>query len=154
MPLSITCIPLPCVCLVTSSSFWVFLASRSCTFLKLQATCAWIIYWLWSDIQIITLTFRQSDIHSVVSGNEEWKVYPLVWRVFLLRKKYPWLIQTTLFIPTLDTTTKFVIMTIWLARNFLLRVTIRHKLWKKLVFNTFNKYIFLIFVRIASVRGF
>ena len=30
-------------------------------------------------------------------------------------------VQTTLIIPTLDTTTKFVIMTIWLSQNLRLR---------------------------------
>ena len=45
-------------------------------------------------------------------------------------------VQTTFFIPTLDTTTKFVLMTIGLSRIIRLRVTVSHKLCKNIVFNT------------------
>ena len=64
------------------------------------------------------------------------------------------MIQATLFTPTLDTTTKFVIMTIWLSRNRHLCVTISHKLCKNIVFNTLKEHVFWISVRIASERRF
>ena len=54
--------------------------------------------------------------------------------------------QTTLFIPTLNTTIKFVIMTIWLSRSLRLRGN-SHKLSKNIVFNTLTKHMFWIFVR-------
>ena len=65
---------------------------------------------------------------------------------------YSWplcLIQTTLFTPTLDTTAKFVIKTIWLSWNHHVFVTISHKLCKNIVFNSFRN-LFWIFVRIAT----
>ena len=38
--------------------------------------------------------------------------------LFRVNQKGVYTVQTTLFIPTLDTTTKFVIMTIWLHETF------------------------------------
>ena len=55
-------------------------------------------------------------------------------------------IQTILFIPTFDTMTKFVIITIRLPRNLRLRDDIGHKLCKK--------HMFWIIARLASVRRF
>ena len=63
-------------------------------------------------------------------------------------------IQTTLFIPTLDTTTKIDITTILLSWNLRLRDTISHKLCKNIVFDILKKHMFWIFVRIASVHRF
>ena len=56
------------------------------------------------------------------------------------KKKKKKKIQTTLFTQTLNTTTKFVIMTICLSRNLRLCVTISHKLCKNIVFNTLKKH--------------
>ena len=58
-------------------------------------------------------------------------------------KIHLYLIQTTLFIPTVDKTTKFVIMTI--SQNLRLRGNNSHKLCKTTVIHTIKKYMFWIF---------
>ena len=63
-------------------------------------------------------------------------------------------IQWTLFIPTLDTTTKFVIMTIWLSRNL---SSIGDSEWENMqeyCIRSSSNILFWIFVRIASLRRF
>ena len=47
--------------------------------------------------------------------------------------------QTTLFIPTLETTTKPVLMTIRLSRNLRLKGNNKSQIYKNTVFNTFKK---------------
>ena len=63
------------------------------------------------------------------------------------------LLQSNLFITTLDITTKFVITIIWLTRNHHWEVAVKQKLCKNTVFNT-SRNVFWIFVRIASMRRF
>ena len=58
---------------------------------------------------------------------------------------YAYGLKSTLFIPTIDTTTKFVIMTIWW------RLMINYA---KTLHNIFKQHMFLKFVRIASERQF
>ena len=57
-------------------------------------------------------------------------------------------IQRTLFIPTLGTTTKFVIMTIWLSRNLRLRRNNLSQIMQE--YCIWYLHIFWIFVRIAQ----
>ena len=59
------------------------------------------------------------------------------------------MLQSTLFIPTLDTTTEFVIITISLSQNRHLRGN-SHKTCKNIVSNTLKKHMFWICVRIDS----
>ena len=60
------------------------------------------------------------------------------------------IIQSTLILPTLDTTTKFVILTIRLTR----KPSLNQKLCRKIIIQYFKQHMFWIFVRTASSRQF
>ena len=59
-------------------------------------------------------------------------------------------IQSTLFIPTLDTTTKFVMITIWMSRNIRWRGDSKWEIMQEYCIKNFKQHMFWIFVRIAS----
>ena len=73
--------------------------------------------------------------------------------IFLHENICFWYEQSILFIPTLGTTKKFVIMTIWMSRTLAQEVTTDKKLYKNIALN-YKQDMFWIFVRIVSLRRF
>ena len=72
---------------------------------------------------------------------------------FWTAKKSKITLQSTFLIPTLDTTTKFVIMTIWMSRNLCSRADGKWEIMQKHCIKS-SSNMFWIFVRITSERRF